>query len=213
MFIIPQLAHSINRRDEIPNQELAGIIAKNKNNNAVQELLQNLHNITKGIQHDCIKVLYEIGLLNPALIAPYLPEFLALLKSKNNRMQWGGMTAINSITMQNSKAIYTALPVIINAADKGSVITRDHAVFILIKLCSIEKYAADAFELLTDQLRNCPANQLPMYAELAMPIITEKNKQIFVQTIVSRLNDMEKESKRKRVEKVIKKLSNIQNLK
>ena len=114
MSIIPQLAHSLNRRDEIPNQELAVIIATTKNNNAVQELVENLHNKTKGIQHDCIKVLYEIGLLQPALITLYLPEFLALLKSKNNRMQWGGMTAINSITMQNSKAIYKALPAIKN---------------------------------------------------------------------------------------------------
>ena len=43
--------------------------------------------------------------------------------------------------------------------------------------CQNESYSLDldVFELLTDQLRNCPANQLPMYAELALPIVTEKN--------------------------------------
>ena len=209
MSILQYLAHSLGRRDEVPNQELAKKIAAANNKAAVQELVENLDNKTKDFQHDCIKVLYEIGLLNPALIMAYLPQFLLLLKSKNNRMQWGGMTAINSITQQNAEAVYAALPQIIDAADKGSVITRDHTIFILIKLCTVKKYANDAFELLMDQLRNCPTNQLPMYAELALPVIKgEKKGAIFVATISGRLDEIEKDSKRKRVEKVVKLLAN-----
>jgi len=119
------------------------------------------------------------------------------------------MTAINSITLHITDDVYAALPQIIDAADKGSVITRDHTVFILIKLCTVKKYANDSFELLVDQLRNCPANQLPMYAELAIPAINGKYGPRFVETISARLNDMESDSKRKRVEKVIKKLAKI----
>jgi hypothetical protein len=209
MTILPLLAHSLGKRDEVPNQELAKKIATANNTTAVQELVANLHNQTRGIQHDCIKVLYEIGLLKPALIAANLTEFLTLLTSKNNRMQWGGMTAINSITLENPGAVYKALPRIIDAADRGSVITRDHTVFILIKLCTLPKYAADAFELLVDQLRNCPSNQLPMYAEHTMAIISAKNKAIFVKTLNSRMNDMETDSKRKRVEKLVKRLASV----
>jgi hypothetical protein len=46
-----------------------------------------------------------------------------------------------------------------------------------------------------------------MYAENAIPVITEKHKQLFIKTLTSRLDDIEKESKRKRVEKVIKNVS------
>jgi hypothetical protein len=58
--------------------------------------------------------------------------------------------------------------------------------------------------LLTREFQTCPINQLPMYAENAMPTITEKNKLFFIKTLTARLDDIEKESKRKRVEKVIK---------
>ena len=46
-----------------------------------------------------------------------------------------------------------------------------------------------------------------MYAENALPIINDKNKAIFIKTLNSSLSDIEKETKRIRVEKVIKKLS------
>lgn len=204
MSVIPQLASSLHRRDEAPNEELAKAIAAKNDKKAVQELIENLNN--KDIQNDCIKVLYETGERNPALIAPYAHEFLALLNHKNNRLQWGAMTALNSITLENPELIYASLPKIIAAADKGSVITKDNAVNILIKLCSVKNYAGSAFDLLNEQLLNSPANQVPMYAEKAMPVINEKNKNKFITTLNARLADIDKDSKRKRIEKVIKKL-------
>jgi hypothetical protein len=44
-----------------------------------------------------------------------------------------------------------------------------------------------------------------MYAENALPIVNEKNKALFIRTLTARLDDFEKETKRKRVEKVLKK--------
>lgn len=207
MSIIPKLASSLDRRDEVPNQELAKQIATKKDKKAAQELVDNLNNKSKDIQNDCIKVLYEIGEINPSLIADYAKEFIALLDHKNNRLQWGAMTAINTITLENPKVVYGSLTKIIEAADKGSVITKDYGVNILIKLCSIKQYADNAFSLLIEQLLTSPTNQLPMYAEKAMPIINDKNKTLFIKTLTSRLDDIEKDTKRKRVEKVIKKFS------
>ncbi len=207
MSIINKLATSLNRRDEVPNQELAKQIAKTNNAKAVKELVENLSNKSKDIQNDCIKVIYEIGVLKPVLIAGYITELLALLTHKNNRLQWGGMIALDIITPENPAAIYKALPKIIDAADKGSVITNDHCVGILIKLCTEKKYAADAFALLNERLKKSPTNQLPMYAENALPVIDETNKTIFIKTLQSRLADIEKDTKRIRVEKVIKKLT------
>lgn len=207
MSVIPQLAHSMGRRDDVPNQELAMNIARKNDKPAVKELVENLQHRSKDIQHDCIKVLYEIGLSLPAMIIDYLPVFLSLLQSKNNRMQWGAMIAIDHLTHHNPEAVYHALPQIIDAADKGSVITRDHAVFILIKLHKVKKYAADVFELLADQLSNCPANQLPMYAERAMPVIDRNNQATFRRIMLVRLTEMPTERKRNRLEKLARKFT------
>ena len=206
MNVISQLATSLNRRDETPNQQLAKQVAATNDNEAVTELVQNLTNQDKGIQSDCIKVIYEIGTLKPTLIAAYTKELIALLDSKNNRLQWGAMTALDTITSESPAAIYPALAKIISVADQGSVITNDHCVGILIKFCATKKYATDAFTLLIERLKISPANQLPMYAENALPIINEKNKALFIRTLTARLDDFEKETKRKRVEKVLKKL-------
>ncbi|MOA10607.1 hypothetical protein D3C78_1305040 [compost metagenome] len=201
------MASALNRNDEVPNQELALRIVKNDDVEAIKELVDNLKNKSKDIQKDCIKVLYEVGEKKPALIAGYVNVFFELLKNKNNRLQWGGMTALSSITLHDPAAIVEQLVKIIDAADNGSVITKDQAVAILIKLGSMDKYAEDAFSLLVEQLKSCPTNQLPMYAENAKPIVNEQNKEFFINTLSSRLNEIEKESKRKRVEKVIKQVS------
>ncbi|SNY94935.1 hypothetical protein [Flagellimonas pacifica] len=206
MSVIDKLASSLNRRDEIPNQELAKEIVLSQDIEAVKVLVENLSN-KKAIQNDCIKVLYEIGGHAPKLISKYINEFIAQLSSKNNRLQWGAMTALGTITRERPKEIYTALPAILFAADKGSVITKDHAMNILIALCSQKDYAKNTFPLLIEQLLKSPTNQLPMYAERAIPIINDQNKILFVKTLASRLDDIEKETKRKRVEKVIKKFN------
>jgi uncharacterized protein YfcZ (UPF0381/DUF406 family) len=207
MTIINKLATSLSRRDEVPNQELANRIAGNNDKNAVKELVENLNNKNKSIQNDCIKVIYEIGAVNPKLIVDFSKELLVLLDNKNNRLQWGAMIALNTITNENPKTIYKALGKIIAAADKGSVITNDHCVRILVKLGANKAYSDSAFSLLNERLVKSPTNQLAMYAELTLPIINDKNKRFFIKTLNSRLPDMEKGTKRIRIEKVLKKLT------
>jgi hypothetical protein len=116
------------------------------------------------------------------------------------------MTAIDMITPQNPQLIFGALGKIIDVADKGSVITTDHCVSILIKLCAVKDFADDVFALLIEKLQGCPTNQLPMYAERAIPVINTGNKIQFVNVLVSRLGEIEKDTKKKRVEKVIKRV-------
>ncbi len=206
MSIVSQLAFSLGRRDEVPNQELAINICKTKDSKAVAELVENLSQPKKDIRHDCIKVLYEIGKRNPELIAAYDKEFLQLLEDKNNRMVWGAMTALDCITSINPKGIYQKLSEILDVADKGTVITKDHAMSILTKLAAHKEYAENALALLLDYFKTSLTNQLPKYAEDALPVITTKYKHDFVKVLDSRLGDIEKDTKRKRVEKVIQKL-------
>jgi hypothetical protein len=205
--IIPKLATSLDRRDEVPNQELAVEIVRRKNSAAVCELVENLANKDKGIRNDCIKVLYEIGYIAPKLIAEHSEAFLSLLTSKDNRLQWGAMAALGCVVKEKPAEIFASLQKIIDAPDKGSVITRDGCVNILISLSAIDDHAPDAFPLLLKQMLTCPTNQLPMYAERAMPVINASNRERFIQLLRSRLDEIEKESGRKRIEKVITKVS------
>ena len=206
MGVIDKLATSLNRRDETPNQELGQSIADHADKIAVKELVDNLTNRDKNIQSDCVRVLYEIGERNPELISNHVKDFLALLESKNNRLVWGAMTALDTITPENPETIHSGLPTIVRAANSGSVIARDLAVSILTKMITIRKYEKPAFKLLIEQLKTCPTNQLPMYAENAMRIVNNDNRKIFVNTLSSRVKSIEKLSKRRRFEHVIKKL-------
>lgn len=206
MSIVTKLASSLGRRDELPNQQLAITIAEKEDANAVKELVENLHNKNKDIQNDCIKVLYKIGHLKPKLIAGYLQDLVELLQSRNNRLQWGAMTAIATIAPERPKAVYALLPNLLEAANKGSVITKDNFVHVLIGLAKTKEYHKEALALLNEQLLTASTNQLPMYAENILPIIDESHKPLFIKTLSSRLQDIEKETKRARVEKTIKKL-------
>lgn len=206
MTVIEQLASVQGRRDEAPNVELAARIVAAKDKGAVKELVALLRHKSKDIQSDSIKVLYEVGEQAPSLIAGHAAAFIDLLEHKNNRLQWGAMTALDALTGEDPKRIYAALPAILKVADAGSVITKDHAVNILIKLCANKTYQKAAFSLLLEQLNDAPTNQLPMYAERAIPIINDSNKKPFIAVLTARLDEFDKESKRKRVEKVIKKV-------
>jgi hypothetical protein len=209
MSIIEKLSSSLGRRDEVPNQELAAAILKRGDKAAIKELVENLGGKNKDIQNDCIKVLYEIGEADPKLIEPYLKNFLALLTSKNNRLQWGAMTALGCIVKEKPAQVFAVLGEILDAADRGSVITRDHCVNILISLTAEKKYRDKTFPLLMEQLMTCPTNQLPMYAERSAPVIDADLKDKFIKVLSGRLDDIEKESGRKRVEKMITNLARI----
>lgn len=207
MNVLDRLAFSLESRDEVPNQELAAEILRSADIEAVSELVSNLSNKNKGIRCDCIKVLYEIGYAEPEMIADHVPVFLDLLTSKDNRLQWGAMTAIGSVVKVKPAEVFESLSKIVDAADKGSVITRDHCVNILISLSGIEMYADTAFPLLLEQMIRCPENQLPMYAERSVSTITTATKKSFIKVLTSRMISLEKDSGRRRLQKVVARLS------
>jgi hypothetical protein len=208
LSVLEKLASALNRRDEVPNQELARVIVRERNASAVQELVENLNHKNKGIQSDCIKVLYEIGESNPDLIARYYKAFGKLLESKNNRLVWGAMTALGTIAVNEPKGVHGMLSTILKVADSsGSVIARDHAVGILVKLGTLKPYKRDCIPLLIEQLISCPNNQFPMYVEMSVPVIDADNRKSFQQVIEKRVDKLDKESQKKRVARVLKQLT------
>ncbi len=207
--VLDRLASALNRRDEVPNQELAREIVRANDEEAVSVLMENLANKNRNIQSDCIKVLYEIGAVNAELIAPYYREFGKLLGSNQNRLVWGAMIALDAIATVEPKGIYALLPKIMEVADRGSVITRDHAVGILIKLGALKQYADKCVPLLIQQLMSCPPNQFAMYAERSLPLANNVNRAALERVLTKRLEALEKESQRSRVTKVLKRLEKL----
>jgi len=208
MSVLDELATALGRRDEVPNQELARKIVRERDGPAVQELVENLANKNKGIQNDCIKALYEIGKANPNLIAKYYKEFGKLLESKNNRLVWGAMMALDTIALKEPKAVYGMLSKILRVADtSGSVIAKDHAVGIFAKLGTLRPYKRDCVALLIEQLMSCPNNQFPMYVEMSFPVIDAGNRKRFQQVLETRIQKLDRESQQKRVAKVLKRLT------
>lgn len=208
MNVLDKLATALNRRDEVPNQELARRVVRDRNSSAVKELVDNLDHKNKSIQGDCIKVLYEIGGANPDLIARYYKDFAKQLDSKNNRVGWGAMIALDAIALKEPKAVYGMLAKILRVADEsGSVIARDHAVGVLVKLGTLKPYKRNCLALLIEQLMSCPNNQFPMYVEMSLPVIDADNRKRFQQVMELRLPKLERESQKKWVVKVLKKLT------
>ncbi len=206
--IIEKLATSLGRKDDVPNQELAKEIALKNDKEAVTELVEILkESKDRKIQSDCIKTLYEIGYIKPELIAGYSVFFIELLKNKNNRLVWGAMIALRTISEIKPKEIFESLTVILEVTERGSVISNDNGIGILVNLAKKQELYNDIFPLLMEQLKKCPSKQLPMYAERALPVVQETEKNEFIALLTDRIGELKRESQVKRIERVIKKLN------
>lgn len=202
-----QLASSLGRSDEQPNIALAEAIVSGKDMNSVRELVDLLNAKDKALKSDAVKTLYEVGARDPHLIAPFLAQFKNLLTSSDNRLVWGAMCAIDAITVAKPEAVFMIIPQIMAAVDRGSVITRDHAVKALAKLSADDRFSRTTMPLLLEQLRTCPANQFPMYAEEVEAVTKPGATKQLITALEVRMAELPTEAKRKRVEKVLRKLA------
>jgi len=204
MSALDRIAHFQSRRDEVPNQELARELASKKDRAGIREIAENLWNKDKGIQADCIKVLYEVGYLDPALIANYVEDFIKLLKSKNNRLVWGGMIALGTIAELKADVIFPHFTEIRQAMESGSVITMDNGVQTLARAASKnEKYSKVIFPYLLQHLKTCRPKEVAQHSEKTLPAVNSSNKKQFIAVLEKRMDDLSG-SGLLRVKKVIK---------
>lgn len=204
MSILDQLACSLNRRDEVPNQELARRLVASRDTDGIREIAGNLSNKDRAIQADCVKVLYEVGYLAPDLVAPYALEFLKLLKSRNNRLVWGGMIALSTVGALAADELFPRWDEIRKAMDAGSVITKDAGVLALAGIASTDPACNKSiFPYLLDHLRTCRPKDVPQHSEKALLAVTAENKTAFISVLEARLEDLQG-SQAARVRKVIK---------
>ena len=210
MSALDRIAHFKNRRDEAPNQELARDLANRKDTAGIRDIVENLWNKDKGIQADCIKVLYEVGYLQPALIANYVEDFVKLLNSRNNRLVWGGMIALGTVANLKPDQIFAHLSEIQHAIDSGSVITVDNGVQTLALAASKGgKYNKAIFPYLLDHLKTCRPKDVAQHSEKCLPaVINLTNRKEFTAVLEKRKEDLSG-STLSRVRKVIKEASTL----
>ena len=204
MSVLNKIAFYQNRRDELPNQEVAQALAQSRNHADIQEIAANLWNKEPNIQSDCLKVLYELGYLAPELIADYVEDFLKLLRHRNNRMVWGGMIALSTVANFKAAEIFPHIDEIVQVMKNGSVITMDNGVKTLALVASQkDEYRKAIFPYLLDHLKTCRPKEVPQHAEKSLPAVTADNKSDFIRVLEKRLEEMTA-SQAARLKKIIK---------
>lgn len=191
MSVLNRIAFYQGRRDEVPNQQLAVELARTRNSKGIAEIAHNLDNKNRNVQSDCLKVLYEIGYLQPELIADYVEQFLGLLQSKNNRMVWGSMIALGTVCAIRPKLIWSRIDEVIEAIETGTLITVVWGVKTLAGVASTNrKYQERLFPILLEQIRTCLPRDVPMHAESSLVAVDERNKALFLSVLESRKSEL-----------------------
>ena len=206
MSALDKIAYLLNRRDEVPNQELARELAETKNKAGIREIAANLWNKNKSIRSDCLKVLYEIGYINPDLIADYAGDFLKLLQDKDNRMIWGAMIGLATIADRRAKEIWAHVGAVMGAVEQGSLITVVWGVKTLAGVAATDKkYRKKIFPFLLAQLKTCLPRDVPLHAESILRAVDKSNQKEFLSVLEARKSEMTP-AQLARLKKVVKKL-------
>lgn len=191
MSALDQIAFSLGRRDEFPNQELARKLAVTSDEAGIQEIVDHLRDKNPNIQSDCLKVLYEVGMLQPTLIRNYARDILGLLHSKNNRLVWGAMIALSTIAALQADELFPHVDEIILATREGSVITTDNGVKTLAQIASVKpEFASAIFPFLLEHLQSCRPKEVPQHAEHILAAINPANCRAFKQVLEKRMEDL-----------------------
>jgi len=207
LSVLEKIAYYRNRREEVPNQELARELAETENRDGIKEIAQNLWHKNKSVQSDCVKVLYEIGYINPDLISGYIDGFLKLLKSKTNRMVLGGMIALATIAENKPAEIWAKINDVIYAVENGTLITVVWGIKTLARVASTnKKYSERIFPFLIENLKNSIPRDLLLHAESTLPAVDSENKKEFLAVLDSRKSEL-KPSQLARYGKLLKNLT------
>ena len=209
MSVLDRLASALGRRDEGPNCELAAELARTGDAADIALLAAALERAAKPVRSDAIKALYELGALRPELIRPHADAFLAAMNSRDNRLAWGALTALDALAAAYPDLIAAHLPEIVAAAERSSVIAMDKAVSMLATLAARPDPAPAAWGRLLAIVRTAPVNQTPMYAEAALRAAPRNDPAALAAVVRTRLDGIGHRAKRARLEKVLRGLAKL----
>ena len=207
--MIEKLACRLGRNDEIPNIELAELLCRNNDAAGIEEIVGGFKGKDTPVANDCIKVLYEIGDRKPELICAYANDFLSGLRSGNNRLVWGSMTALAKIAELAPDAIFEKIEDVISAYQNGSVITVDNSISVFAGLCKAGGECAEtALPILLKHLKECRPKEVPQHAERASSCFNRDNADQFIQVLEGRRPHLSAPQQRK-VDKLLKTLNQM----
>ncbi len=209
MSTLEKIAFYQDRRDEVPNQLLARELAASRDADGIREIAANLGNKNKNVRSDCLKVLYEIGYLDPGLVADYWDDFLGLLGSKDNRMVWGALIALANIADLHPHEIWAQIDAVIHATLTGTVISQVWGIRTLARVAAADlKYQKKIFPILLDQIQSCLPRDVPLHSESTLVAVDQKNKGKLLEVMEARRTELTP-AQLTRYKKVLKALERI----
>ena len=185
---IEKISYHQGIRDETPNKELSRL----EDHEGIREISSYLYDKNKSIASDCLAVLYTIGYEKPELIQEYADTFLDLLKSKNNRMVWGGIIALANIAPLMADQLFKQIDLILDTIKKGTVITEVWGLKTLVSLSlANDSYKATLLPVLFDYLEKCRPIDFATRVETIIPAITQSaEKEAFDLIIESKRSEL-----------------------
>jgi hypothetical protein len=191
MSVLDKIAHFQNRRDEVPNQELARELASTKDRKGIREIAENLWHENAQVQSDCLKVLYEIGYRDPDLIADCVGDFVKLLGCKNNRLVWGSMIALSTVAAIKAAELFDHREAIQEAMKRGSVVTVDNGIKTLALIAASNAARNKTlFPYLLRHLETCRPKEIPQHAEKTLVAVMAVNCSAFIQVLEKRIAEL-----------------------
>jgi hypothetical protein len=206
MSLISRLASQQGRRDEEPNKDLARELVEGDNIEGIRHIGENLWNADRRIQIDCLAVLEQVGLLAPELIEDYIPDFLRLAFSGDNRLVWAAMINLALVADRKPREIFEHYDDLVNVMENGSVIVRDNGIKILARVASANvEYNRTIFPFLIEQLHTCRSKSVPQYAESMEVAVTPGNQAQYL-AILNQRYDTLSAAQQRRVRRILKAL-------
>jgi len=188
---IDKIAFYQNIRNETPNKELAKELCRLESTDGIKEIAGYLFDKNKSVASDCMAVLYHIGYEKPRLISNYLETFLRLLESKNNRMVWGAMIAIATISKIKFEEIFQHIDLVIKTMKSGTLITEVWGIKALAGISLADEQIKEAvMPTLAGYLEKARPIDFSTRLEDILPIVTTEND---VNTITKIIRKKQKE--------------------
>ena len=189
--VLPELAHLRGIASEVPNTELAAKLIRRRNRAGIREIATNIWHKDRRIQANCLKVLSEIGIREPQLVAFCVDDIVTMLSSRNNRLVWGAMQVISSVAPIAPRAVFAGRARIMKALDRGSVITIDHGILSLSVVASKSPaFSRELFSYLVQDLLTCRSQDVPRHATYIFNAVNAKTRAAYLEALARRLTDM-----------------------
>ncbi len=189
--LLNRLGYLQTRRDRTPNLDLARDLVARNDIAGIREIAENMWNDNKNIHGDCMNVMYEIGRIDPELIAPYSADFIKFLKSKYQNMVLGAITALTEIAKVKPEFTFQHLDDLKKVKETSSDMTLNKSISALANTSAANvEYNKVIFPYLLNHLSTCRFKEIPEHAERILPAVDEANHYDFIKTLEKRIEEL-----------------------